>query len=97
MVLIIIQDYLSKDDLNYYSKIFQEFGEHHHATKYFSLLNYIVNFDYMVGRYGFNRMFEQSLDVFIFRYKIIFILRTKLLTCRCCISASNDYLTFTLT
>ena len=70
-----LYNYLSKDDLNYYSKIFQEFGEHHHATKYFSLLNYIVNFDYMVGRYGFNRMFEQSLDVFIFRYKIIFIIK----------------------
>jgi len=59
-------------DLNYYNHFHRIIDCYHHATKYFSLLNYLIHFDSFTKKYEFHRRFEDALDLFIFRYKIIF-------------------------
>lgn len=64
--------YLSMDDLRYYNSIYREFGYYHHATKYFSLLNYMIGTENITNRLRLDDVLEKLLDVFIFRYKAIY-------------------------
>lgn len=63
---------LSMNDLIYYNSIYREFGYYHHATKHFSLLNYMIGAESITNRLIFSNVLEKLLDVFIFRYKAIY-------------------------
>lgn len=63
---------INVDDLEYYNKIFHEFRYHYHSTKHFSLINRLIDANYKINRYDIEYSFEVLLDVFIFRYRVIF-------------------------
>lgn len=60
------------DDLAYYNKIYRNCGYHHHATKYFSLINFEIRSSCLISRYEFDYEFKRKLDIFVFRYKGIY-------------------------
>jgi len=64
--------YFSKEDIMYYSDVYQNCGYSHHAVKYFSLIELLVGFNSIVGRMNYDYEFEKILDVFVFRYRAIF-------------------------
>ena len=61
-----------KDDLIFYDKVYREFGYFHHATKHFSLIEYLEGFAYVLSTYEFDFEFEKALELFIFRYRAIY-------------------------
>lgn len=72
MDYIVFFPFFTEKDLVYYNTIYRECGYHHHATKHFSLIKYIVGFDELVSKYEFDFEFEKILDLFVFRYKAIY-------------------------
>ena len=64
--------YFNEDDLIFYNRAYRECGYHHHSTKHFSLIEYMVGFDKIIGKYEFDCKFEKMLDLFVFRYKAIY-------------------------
>ena len=63
---------LRESDILYYYNMYSEFGYHHHATKHFSLLAYLNDFDLMADRYDFEYKVGDAIDLFVFRYKAVF-------------------------
>ena len=66
--------FFSEEELLYYNTIYRECGYHHHATKHFSLIGYLLDLNHTVNinRYRFDYGFDQILDAFVFRYKAIY-------------------------
>lgn len=64
--------HFSKDDLMFYNKIYRELGYTHHATKHFSLIEYLEGFVYVLSRYEFDYEFEKALELLIFRYRAVY-------------------------
>ncbi len=67
-----LMQWFTKEDLLYYRTIYCECCNHHHAVKNFSLLNCLIDWNYKVSHYWLDSMFQQMLDLFIFRYKAIY-------------------------
>lgn len=67
-----IVNYFNKEDLIYYNKVYRELGYTHHATKHFSLIEYLEGFAYVLSSYEFDFEFEKALELFIFRYRAIY-------------------------
>lgn len=67
-----IVNLFDKKDLIYYNKVYRELGYTHHATKHFSLIEYLEGFAYVLSSYEFDFEFEKALELFIFRYRAIY-------------------------
>jgi len=66
-------EYFTEDDLAYYNKIYRECGYSHHATKHFSLINYLDDFSCVLNTSYFDYEFEKALNLFIFKYQTLYM------------------------
>lgn len=65
-------EYTRDEDLTYYNMVFRNLRHHHHAIKHFSLMNYLIDMKLSIDRYYFDYSFINLLDIFIFRYRVIY-------------------------
>ncbi len=65
-------DYFNEKDLEFYNSLFWKLRYHHHSTKHFSLLEYLLNMKININRFAFNNSFVNLLELYIFRYRAIY-------------------------
>ena len=67
-----VMRHFDESDLVYYNQCYRECGNHHHACKHFSLLQELVDFEFVVNKYEFCYKFERALNLFVFQYRVIY-------------------------
>lgn len=65
-------DFFTEKDLLFYNSIFFELKCHSSATKYYSILDYYLDMRISINRYKFDDAFIQMIDLFIFRYRVVY-------------------------
>ena len=67
-----IMPFISEEDLVFYNRTYYNYIFNSHATKYLSLLKYMIGGAWYPSSLEFDNDFLNMLDLFIFRYKAIF-------------------------
>ena len=67
-----IMNRIYEDDLTLYNKVYRKFGNVHHSTKHFSLIENLEGFVRIVNRMEFDYEFEKVLNLFVFKYRAIY-------------------------
>lgn len=58
-------DHFKEKDLVFFNSIFWDLQYHHHSTKHFSLIYYLIDMHIDVNQYSFDDSFSKLLDVFV--------------------------------
>ena len=64
--------YIAKEDLLEWNRIFYQYGYENHATKHYSLLEYVVCGEKIIGKYELHCEFETMLNAFLFKYSAMY-------------------------
>lgn len=67
--------YFIEEDAKYFNNFYKYFSRHHHATKNFSLIDYIIDQKVSINSDNFPDIAELFIDNFVFNSKAIFITR----------------------
>lgn len=76
--LYIFKDFASffyEEDALFFNSIYNDFGEHFHSTKHFSLIKDLIDIEIFINKRTYLKLSGLLLDNFTFNYKVIFTSR----------------------